>query len=86
MNKKVFRKYNKPLNCLRIILLYILFLFLAKYSYIFRTGFIPKEILSTIIAVCLILYRFLSIAVVPAVLIIWVLENISNKNFGKLGK
>jgi len=68
------RKYRRPLTCLRFLLTYLVFLLIAKYSSVFNTGIIPKDIWSTGIVAVLVMYRFLSIFFVPFILVLWIFE------------
>lgn len=72
-------KYKRPLKCLRFVLIYQMFFLIAKYSSVFNTGIIPKDLWSTGIAVMVVMYRFLSIFVVPVILVLWILEFVENK-------
>ncbi|UCC95264.1 MAG: hypothetical protein JSW40_00525 [Candidatus Omnitrophota bacterium] len=72
--KMIRKKYKRPLTCLRLILIYLIFLFIAKNSSIYQTGIIPEDLFSIFIAVFLVAYRFLSIVFVPVLLVLWMGE------------
>ena len=60
--------------CVRFLTTYWILLFIIKHSPIFDTGLNPKHILSVLIIGIVVVYRFLSMAFVPAVLILWISE------------
>ncbi len=72
--KIIFKKYRRPITCLRFLLLYFIFLFIAKHSSVYESGLIPKNLFTTVIAVGLILYRFLVLCFVPVIAILWIFE------------
>lgn len=73
------KKYRRPVMCLRFLLTYAIFLLIAKYSSVFNTGIIPKDLWSTSIIGILVTYRFLSIFFAPAIFTLWVFEVVENK-------
>jgi membrane protein YdbS with pleckstrin-like domain len=77
--KSGLKKYKRPVMCLRFLLTYEVFLLIAKYSSIFNTGIIPKDLWSIGIVAGLVMYRFLSIFFVPAILALWIFEVLENK-------
>lgn len=68
------KKYKKPVMCLRFLAIYWISLFIIKHSPIFATGLNHKYIFSILIIGFVVMYRFLSMAFVPAILILWVSE------------
>jgi uncharacterized membrane protein (DUF485 family) len=72
--REIAKKYALPLACARLVVFYFIFLLIAKYSSFFATGIIPKDIVSSAIGVCLLMYRLLVIAVVPALLFMWLAD------------
>ncbi len=77
------RKYKRPVMCVRFLAIYLILLFIIKHSPIFDTGLNPKHILSTLIIGIVVMYRFLSMAFVPAILILWISEILSEHHTSK---
>ncbi len=68
------KKYKRLVSCLRILLIYWIFLLIAKYSRVFSVGLNPQSIGNLVIAGIVVVYRFLSIAYIPALLVLWIFE------------
>jgi len=69
---------QKPLYfCVRIVLAYVFFLLIAKYTPVFGMGLDPKgKFLTNFVLVALLYYRFTAICIVPMVLVVWLGEKI----------
>ena len=67
-------KYKRPIMCVRFVLMYLVFLNLAKYSSVFKTGLIPKHLFSALVISFLVMYRLLCIVFVPAIIFLWLVE------------
>ena len=80
MNKKIAKPYKIPLGCLRVVFVYIVLLLIAKHTPIFRTGFVPKDIVTIFVLASLMFYLFLTMAVVPAMLTFWLVKTSLDKN------
>jgi len=74
-----FRGNKRLVLCARFLFLYALFLFIARHSTVFRTGAIPKDILSLSVVAILVVYRFFSIALVPGLVFLWICERFDGK-------
>lgn len=74
------KKYQKPVMCLRLLAIYWILLFIVKHSPIFDAGLNPKQVISIFIISIIVMYRFLSIALVPAILVLWVYEILSKNH------
>ncbi len=64
---------------LRFILLYCFSMFVAKYPAIYDKGMVPGNLFIAVVAGFLIMYRFLAVAFVPALLVLWVFKIIEKK-------
>jgi len=71
------KKYRPALRCIRFIVLYWICILIAEYSSFYRTGMIPNNILTAVIAAFLIFYRFVSITIVPAIMFLWITDLIT---------
>jgi hypothetical protein len=77
--KNWLKKHKKPVMCVRFLAIYLI-LFIVKHSPIFDTGLNPKHVISVLMIGIIVLYRFLSIAFVPAILILWISEILSESH------
>jgi len=82
--KDLFRKYKLLFTCLRFLIVYWVFFLIAKYSSIFYTGLVPKELFSCIVIGCLVFYRFLCVAFIPALMFLWILKLTITKSEHKI--
>jgi hypothetical protein len=62
--------------CVRILLVYLVCLMIVKYSAIFEQGIFGSSTWGRIIIIITLFYRFLSIAFVPGILILWIYEKL----------
>jgi hypothetical protein len=79
--RALWKEYKLPLTCARFLIIYLVFLFIAKYSSVFMTGFMPNNLFSTTIVVFVLFYRLLCIAVAPAILVVWLSEIVLQRHF-----
>jgi len=70
------KKHKRPAMCIRILVVYLVCLMIAKYSVIFEQGLFGSNIWGRIVIVIIMFYRFLSIAFVPGILILWISEKL----------
>lgn len=68
------KRYKRLITCFRFMIIYFLVLNLAKYSSVFNTGFIPKDLFSAAVIGALIIYRFFCITFVPAIIFLWLIS------------
>ena len=73
------KRYKIPLMCLRWAATYAIFLFIAAHTGVYATGIIPGDIFTAAIVGILMTYRFLSIAIAPAVLVFWAVNALLNQ-------
>lgn len=71
--KAFMKTYRRPFICIRILLIYWIFLFVATHTAMFDYG-ITKGKLNLLVSVVVMLYRFLSISFVPGILVLWFFE------------
>jgi len=69
-----FRQQRLLVLCIRFLFIYALALFIAKFSFVFRAGVVPGDLLNMTIIAVLLVYRFISVAVVPGLVLSWVLK------------
>ncbi len=74
--KSFLDKYRQPVTCIRIILIYWVFLAVATHSMVFDYG-ITKGKFNMFIALMVMFYRILAITFVPGMLVLWVLTNLN---------
>ncbi len=78
MEKKQIGQWGKkcrvPLMCLRILLVYLIVLLIAKYSYFYKAGMIPTDKFGLGIVMFLLAYRFFSLTIAPGMLVFWMLS------------
>lgn len=67
------KTYKRPVTCIRILLLYLIFLSVATYTPVFDYG-ITKGKVNALISMLVMFYRFLSFSFVPGILAIWLFE------------
>lgn len=77
--KPIDKRKKRLLRCLRILLIYFIFIQIAKYSSVFNNGIIPGDFWSCFVIVAVIMYRFLSIAMVPAILVLLLFDLFDKK-------
>ncbi len=73
------KKYKRPLTSLRFLLIYWIFLLIAKYSSVFKTGMVPEDKWTVLVVSIVVIFRFLCIAFVPGILVLWIFELLSSK-------
>ena len=73
-------KYKRPLSCARFILIYLLFLNIAKYTSLFDKGLVPGDFFGIMIIGFIVVYHFFSIALIPALIFLWIIELIASHN------
>ena len=73
------KKYRRPLTCLRFLLIYWIFLLIAKHSSVFNTGMVPEDKWTVLVVSIVVIFRFLCIAFVPGILVLWIFELFSRK-------
>jgi len=66
--------------CIRILLVYLVCLMIVKHSAIFEQGIFGSGTWGRIIIIITLFYRFLSIAFVPGILILWFSEKLVTTN------
>lgn len=71
--KIVMKTHRRLFTCIRILLLYWVFLFIATHTSVFDEG-VTKGKMNILISVAVMLYRFLSISFVPGILVLWFIE------------
>ena len=76
--KEFLAEFRLPLICARFVITYYVVLLIAKNTSFYNSGMVPRNVLTVVIAVLLVVYRFLSVAFVPALLILW-LSRLPNK-------
>jgi len=74
--KAFLKKYRQPVTCIRILIMYWIFLFVATHTAVFDYG-ITKGKLNIFVAAIVMLYRFLSISLVPGLLVLWLFDPVS---------
>jgi hypothetical protein len=71
--KAFIKTYWRPITCIRILLMYWFFLFVVTHTAVFDYG-VTKGKINLILSFIVMFYRFLSIAFVPGVLVLWFFE------------
>ena len=77
------KKHKRPAMCIRILLVYLVCLMIVKHSVIFEQGIFGSSTWGRIIIIITLFYRLLSIAFVPAILILWITDKFVISNKGK---
>jgi hypothetical protein len=77
--KAFLKKYKRPVTCVRILVTYWIFLFIATHTTVFDYG-VTKGKLNFIISLMVMLYKLLSISFVPGILTLWLFENLKKKS------
>ena len=58
----------------RYLLIYLVFVLLALCTNVYETGFVPNNLFTALVIMGLIVYRFLTFAVLPAIITYWLLS------------
>jgi len=77
--KEFIKKHRRPFLCIRLLLVYVVFLCIAKCTGVFNTE-ITKSRLHAFVALVIMIYRFLSISFVPAILVLWFFDQQKQKH------
>ena len=75
LRQKENRKFTKAF---KIILIYFILLQIAKYSYVFQSGFLPGDLLDIVLLMAVLFYRLLTILFVPILLVLWAADKYIN--------
>ena len=60
--------------------IYLVVVLIAKYTSYFEDGLVPENIFHLALAVTLIFYRLMALAVAPAVLTVWLIKKLQKQN------
>ncbi len=71
--KELIKTHRRPITCIRILLIYWVFLFIATHTTVFEYG-VTKGKMNMLVSVIVMVYRLLSMALVPGLLILWIFE------------
>ena len=77
--KTFIKVHRRPLTCIKIILVYWVFLFIAVHTTIYDDG-VTKGVFNILVSTVVMVYRFLSISLVPALTVMWFFAVRSRRN------
>lgn len=83
MIKEFWKREKAYLRYLRYPILYVIIVIIAKYTTFYDTGLVMKNVLNALMVVALMLYRFITFAIVPAILFMWLVNKCIIKIYGR---
>lgn len=72
--KTLVKRYKSITVCMRFAVIYLTVYFIARYSNIYEVGLLTQTPVNIVLVGIILIYRFLLFAVVPAILLLWIIK------------